>query len=173
MTANGYFNIILKAFESEKFDFANYVKRNLVGFVSDGEPVMSGKHGGLVSYLQKYADNSIYSVHCMAHRLELAIVHSFETVPYFSDFEKVINELFKFYNLNSSKKKAHLKDTAKKLGKKMYALNYIYHIRWISSELQSITNLKKMWHVLVNDLNSISENSNFDKKNHPIGQNIT
>lgn len=45
----------------------------------------------------------------------------------------------------------------------MYALNYIYHIRWISSELKSITNLKKMWAVIVEDLKLISESPKFDK----------
>lgn len=45
----------------------------------------------------------------------------------------------------------------------MYVLNYIYHIRWISSELQSITNLKKMWFVIVKDLQIIAENSRFDR----------
>lgn len=143
VTAKGLYETISIAFNSEKLDFTNYLKRNLIGYVSDGEPVMSGPRGGLLSYFQANTNNFLLAVHCMAHRLELAIEKAFKTIPYFKRFEKFINELFQFYNLNSSKRKAHLRETANKLKKKMYALNYIYHIRWISSELKSISNLKK------------------------------
>lgn len=96
-------------------------------------------------------------------RAHLAIEKAFQTIPYFKSFEKFINDLFQFHNKNSSKKKAHLKETANILKRKMYALNYIYHIRWISSELKSITNLKKMWFILVKDLEIIKESPNFDQ----------
>lgn len=134
----------------------------MVGYASDGEPVMAGQRGGLVSYFQANSDNFIYAIHCMAHRLELAIEKAMQKFPYFADFEKFINKLFQFYNWHNSKRKAHLKETVHKMKAKMYALNYVYHTRWISSELQSITNLKKMWKVLATDLNILSENRNFD-----------
>lgn len=172
VTAKGLYESISKAFESEKVDFRNYVKRNLIGYVSDGEAVMSGHRGGLLSYFQANTDNFVYAVHCMAHRLELAIVKSFKIIPYFARFEKFINDLFQFYNLNSSKRKAHLKETANMMKKKLYALNYIYHVRWISSELQSITNLKKMMPVIVNDLEIVRESPQFDKSTQDLASKL-
>lgn len=80
----------------------------------------------------------------------------------FKDFEKLVNELSKFYNFHTSKRKSHLKETARRMNERMYALNYIYHTRWISSELQSITNFKKMWKVLLIDLESISNDRSFE-----------
>lgn len=172
VTAKGLYESISKAFESENVDFSGYMKRNLVGYVSDGEPVMSGHRGGLLSYFQANTDNFVFAVHCMAHRLELAIEKAFKSIPYFERFEKFINELFQFYNLNSSKRKSHLKETANMMKKKMYALNYIYHIRWISSELKSITNLKKMWAVIVEDLKLISESPKFDKSTQNLAKKL-
>lgn len=172
-TAKGLYEVISEAFKLEKVDFSNYVKRNLIGYVSDGELVMSGHHSGLLSYFQANTDNFIYAVHCisLAHRLELTIEKAPKTVPYFARFEKLINDPFQFYNINSSKK-PHLKETANKMKKKMYGLNYIYHIRWISSGLQSITNLKKMWPVLIKDLEIIRQSSQFDKSTQDLADKL-
>lgn len=133
---------------------------------------MSGHRSGLLSYFQANTHNFVYAVHCMAHRLELAIEKAFKTVSYFARFEKFINDLFQFYNLNSSKRKAHLKETANMMNKKMYALNYIYHVRWISSELQSITNLKKMMPVIVSDLQIIKTSPKFDKSTQDLASKL-
>lgn len=58
----------------------------------------------------------------MTHRLELAIEKAMKKVAYFKDFEELINQLFQFYNLHNSKRKSHLKETANKMKKRMYAL---------------------------------------------------
>lgn len=100
----------------------------------------------------------------MAHRLELAIEKAMKQIPYFKDFEDFINQLFQFYNWHNSKRKSHLKETANNLKHRLFALNYIYRTRWISSELQSITNLKKMWKLLVVDLDLLSVDMGFDQK---------
>lgn len=133
---------------------------------------MSGQKGGLLSYFQTNTDNFLYGIHCMAHRLELAIVKAMKTVNYFENFETFVNNLFQFYNLNNSKRKSHLKETAKLLNKKMHALNYIYHVRWISPELQSSTNLKTMWLVLMKDLQFIEDNLKFDQKTRTLADKL-
>lgn len=55
----------------------------------------------------------------------------------------------------------------------MYALNYIYQTRWISSESQSVTNLKKMWKFLVTDLDLLSVNMGFDEKTRDLARNVS
>lgn len=57
----------------------------------------------------------------------------------------------------------HLKETAEKLNITFYELNYIYRVRWISSEFQAISNFNKMWKLVVIDLIQIRDNRrNFD-----------
>lgn len=168
VTASGLYESISNVFRSEEKDLTTYVKNNLVGYASDGEPVMAGQQGGLVSYFRKNSNKFVYSIHCMAHRLELAIEKAMQKIPYFKKFEEFINQLFQFYNLNNSKRKSHLKETANKMKKRMYALNYIYHTRWISSELQSVTNLKKMWDVIITGLDLISIHMGFDVKTRDL-----
>lgn len=165
VTAKGFFGSIKQALYAEDVDLYGYFKKNLVGYVSDGENVMTGKEGGLISYIRKQTDHPIYAVHCMAHRIHLAIEKSYASIAYFTSFDSFINKLFQFYNWNSSKKKAHLKETALKFNMKFYELNYIYRTRWISSELQSITNLKRVWPLLKKDLYLImNDRQNFDDK---------
>lgn len=158
VTAKGYFESIQKAMYTEDVDFYGYFKKHLVGYVSDGEKVMSGKEGGLISYIRKIAHHPVYAVHCMAHRMHLAVEKAYAQISYFGEFDKLINKLFQFYNWNSSKKKKHLKETAEKHELPFYQLNYIYRTRWISSELQSISSLKKSWLLITKDLHIISNN---------------
>lgn len=161
VTALGIYKSVKDAFQSENVDFLNYFRHNLVGFASDGEPTMSGQYNGLIAHIRNEVHNPIFSIHCMAHRLELMIKHTLTKHEYFERFEKTINDLFKFYNDKALKRKAHLRETASRMKAKMYELNYIYHTRWISSEYQAVQNLKKMWKVLVTDLMQIGTSNEF------------
>lgn len=160
-TAQGYLNTIKTAFESEASDFYSYFKRNLVGYASDGEPVMSGATGGLIALLRKETNHPIIATHCMAHRLELVIKKAFKKIPYFETFDGFVADLYKFYNVKAAKRKAHLKQSSHDFSLKMYALNYIYEERWICSKRQSVRSIIKMWQLLVKDLNLISSDRSF------------
>lgn len=76
-TAAGLFKTLKNAMLTEESDLFSYFKRNLVGYAFDGERVMSGYTGGLISHIRQITDNPIYAVHCMAHRLHLAIQKAF------------------------------------------------------------------------------------------------
>lgn len=171
-TAAGLFKTIKDAMISEENDLFSYFKRNLVGYASDGERVMSGHLGGLISIIRRNTEKPIYAIHCMAHRLHLAIHKAFESNSYFKEFDSFINKLFQFYNWNGSKRKSHLKETADRFKMKAYELNYIYKERWISSELQSVTNLRKMWSLLIKDLELISVDNKFDMNSRSKAKNL-
>lgn len=172
LTAKGLFKSITDAMKSEEVDFYKYFRNNLVGYISDGERVMTGKEGGVISFIRQDVKNPIYAVHCMAHRIHLAIEKAYKTIPYFKSFDKFINKIFQFYNWHANKRKAHLRETAQNCNLKMYELNYIYRTRWISSELQSLTNLKKVWILLTKDLHLISINNQFDKESRDRARNL-
>lgn len=173
VTASGYFNSIINAMKSEERNLYDYFRHNLIGYVSDGEHVMTGVAGGLISYIRKITDNPIFAVHCMAHRLHLAIGNAYSSIPYFSSFDKLVNNLYKFYNFHSSKRRAHLKETSEHLNLPFYDLNYIYRTRWISSEFQAITNFKRVWVLINKDLESIiQDRTNFDIKSRDKALNL-
>lgn len=72
-----------------------------MGYASDGEPVMSGTSGGLISILRKETKHPIFATHCMAHRFELVIEKALKKIAYFEKFEDVVANLFKFYNVKA------------------------------------------------------------------------
>lgn len=80
VTANGFFKTIWDGLKNEERDFFNYFKRNLIGFASDGESVMSGVRGGLISFIRGISKQPIYAIHCMAHRIHLAIKKAYKTI---------------------------------------------------------------------------------------------
>ena len=52
-----------------------FFQSNLIGFCSDGASSTTGRHSGAAVCLQEILGVQLVSIHCMAHRLELA-VHS-------------------------------------------------------------------------------------------------
>lgn len=171
-TSLGLFNLIKNAWESESGNFLNYMKRNLVGFASDGASVNVGRSGGLVQHMKNFATNPIASVHCMAHRLELAIQHSFEindeTMTNIGlKLDNLINSIYSFYNDRTHKRKTHLKNTADRIyknrAKKFYELVYIFQVRWISTNYRAMSNIHNMLDALAIDLNEISTDTSFSQ----------
>ena len=80
-----------------------------VGFGSDGASNMVGKKSGLVTLLKKDFP-AILGVHCLAHRLELALR---DTVSKNDNYQKLITLLLGLYYhyKNSAKQRKALKDT--------------------------------------------------------------
>ena len=91
----------------------------------------------------------------MAHRLQLAAGHAFESLPIFIKFEEMISGLYNFYNNKGHRRKGHLKETAAALEATYYELTALFKIRWISSEFAAVHKIYKSYGILVNDLNSI------------------
>lgn len=159
-TSEGLFNALTDAWKKESKDLYAYMKSNLIGFASDGAAVNVGKKGGLALHLKNFARNPIFAVHCMAHRLELAIQHSFEVEGAISNMGKnidtLINSIYSFYNDKSHKRKTHLKTTAERLKVKFIELIYIFDVRWIASNYRAMKKINDMWKALTTDLNEIS-----------------
>lgn len=87
--------------------------QQFVGFCSDGASCMIGQHKGVATLLkQRYP--LLESFHCMAHRLELAVKNSVETVNVVSHFKTFVEELHKVYSM-SPKNQRQLNDEAESL----------------------------------------------------------
>ena len=80
----------------------------LVGFGSDGAAVMTGRLSGVATRLKR-RQPILTSIHCVAHRLALAVGQAGEKVPFLSNtFKPTLRQLFNFYE-NSSVRMSGLK----------------------------------------------------------------
>ena len=71
--------------------------KKLAGVGTDGAPVMLGKKGGLVALL-KQQQPCLVGIHCMAHRLELALKKTVNSFPMFAAIEQLMLDLYMFYH---------------------------------------------------------------------------
>lgn len=124
---------------------------------------MAGSQNGLIVHFRRIVKpRNIIGIHCMAHRLQLAVSHSMDDFHQLRNFEKFINSIHNFYVSHGHKRLHSLKNTIDELNEDFYNLNYIYKVRWIASELNAIIKIKNMWYALVIDLDSISRSNEFD-----------
>lgn len=139
-------------------------KKRLRGYASDGAAVMRSEGGGLAGLVQAQTQQNVYVIHCMAHRLQLAIGHAMENTFLETEFEKTINAIYSFYNNKATKRKATLRNTAEALDNTFYELNYIFEVRWVASEHKALDRLMKNYEVILENLAHIeaSPTSEFD-----------
>ena len=72
------------------------LKRQMIGFCSDGASNMTGKHKGLATALRLKIGDHLQVFHCMAHRLELAVHNTVETLNRVSHFKIFLDSLYAF-----------------------------------------------------------------------------
>ena len=66
-------NVASKIVESLQPVGEERLKKNMIGFGSDGASVMRGQHGGAAVKLQSQMNTEFKSFHCMVHKMELAV----------------------------------------------------------------------------------------------------
>ena len=67
----------------------------VMGFGSDGASVMVGRRAG-VSTLLKQSNPEMTAIHCVAHRLALAVAQAGDAVPYVKAFKTLLHNLYTF-----------------------------------------------------------------------------
>lgn len=168
--ADAYMSYLKKSFVEDKLktkiNMENIVKNRLTAFGSDGASVMAGKKGGLLAKLRDYTGKSkLLFMHCLAHRLQLAIGKAWKKYEHFSSLEDIVNDVYNFYNNRGHKRKAHLKKTIASMEMKSYVLKKIFKIRWVASEKSAILNLIKSYKGVLEDLLLIERSdSDFSRK---------
>lgn len=166
-TGEANFECVKSAWENEGQDFYDYMQKNLIGFASDGASNNVGPDNGMIAYLRRWASKPLFAVHCMAHRLELVLLHAFNVnantklITHFID--STLNEIYSFYS-HSHKRKTHLKQTTDSVKHKFYELKKIIKVRWVASDYSSMKALKSMWNVIAEDLRLIERDNNFQQK---------
>jgi len=136
-------------------------KEKLIGCNFDGASIMMGSKSG-VSTLLKQRIPHIISIHCVAHRLELAVLDAVKTVPYLKVFDDTVKSIFKFY-FYSPKKRRELKHISSILEEDSAYYSGLQQIRWLASRHRSLKALEKHLAVTVFHLeNTGSASTNQD-----------
>jgi hypothetical protein len=114
-----------------------YLQSNLIGFCSDGASSMIGRHSGAAVCLQEILGVQLVSIHCMAHRLELAahsVVKSINSVSHF----KILCEEFHNVYAQSTKRLLELEVAARDLSQEILKIGKVFDVRWLMSSYSAV-----------------------------------
>ncbi|XP_077862484.1 zinc finger protein 862-like, partial [Saccoglossus kowalevskii] len=98
-----------------------------------------GKKTGVVTKIKDVVPSSI-SIHCVAHKLELAILDACKTVKQISDFEATLKGIFHFYHY-SPKRRRELKEIANIFETDLAHFSSVKQVRWLASKERAVKSL--------------------------------
>ena len=104
----------------------------VMGFGSDGASVMVGRRAGVATLL-KEKNPQVVDIHCVAHRLALAVAQAGDVVPYVKKFKNLLHNLFSFY-VNNPVCTAGLRAIQDILNNPSLKLKQAKDHRWLSHE---------------------------------------
>lgn len=102
---------------------------------------MIGCYNG-VSTLLKEQFPRLQTIHCMAHRLELAVKNAADTVNAVGHFKIFVDSLYKFYSM-SPKNQRDLREIAANMDVVLLKIGKIFEVRWAFSSFLSLKALLK------------------------------
>ncbi len=161
-TSEYLFNKLVAAFDEDKL--LQTFKDHLYGFASDGAPVMLGTTGGLAKRIHDITRINFYTIHCLAHKLQLAIGHALQSVDnnLKQKLENLVNGIYSFYYDKSFKRKQSLVETAEAFGQTFSELHYVHPIRWISSEFIAFESMYKLYPIIIQNMQLIMDSNEFN-----------
>lgn len=169
-SSEAMFNALIecvKADTTETIDFFGFFKRRLIALISDGASNMVSPGVSLYARLKSFANEKLISIHCMAHRLDLAVqwaVEKDKSFSYFNKFNSILNSLYTFYQSRGSKRFQHLSETASDLGIELKRLKYWFNVRWSASHYAAVRSVEDDYVALYKDLEAISVDRSFTIK---------
>ena len=135
---------------------------NMTSFASDGPSVMVGKKNGVVALLKKDHPN-IIDVHCMNHRLQLAVSKAFHRTKETDKIDELLNGVFKYYHYSTVKSgsldaiQTVLKDMGQLEKGNNLTVKKAVHTRWLSHE-KALQTVRQLYIPICRDLeNAVAE----------------
>lgn len=133
--ADGLVQTILATLE--KYGFSeDWLAINFIGFISDGANVLLGKHNGVAVQLQRKFP-SIFILHCMSHRLELAVSDCAKSVKGIQQFIKFVGCIYTFYSMSPKNVRA-LSEICSELDIIMLKVGKVFDVRWVASSFKTV-----------------------------------
>uniref|UniRef100_A0A5F8G2L7 Zinc finger protein 862 n=1 Tax=Monodelphis domestica TaxID=13616 RepID=A0A5F8G2L7_MONDO len=151
-TVDGYFETIISALDELDIPFRK--PGWVVGLGTDGSAMLSCK-GGLVEKFQEIIP-PLLPVHCVAHRLHLAVVDACGNIDLVKKCDRHIRTVFKFYQ-SSNKRLNELQVGAAALEQEIVRLKDLNAIRWVASKRRTLNALIVSWPALASHLQSVAE----------------
>ncbi|XP_062376891.1 E3 SUMO-protein ligase KIAA1586-like [Sardina pilchardus] len=137
--AESIYNSLRETLRGASFD-DEFLINNLISIATDGASVLTGKRSGVITRL-KQDFPKIQSIHCLCHRLELAVHDSLKLVAGCNHFEIFVSKLYTLYN-QSAKNVRLLEEAAEELNVQLLKIGQIFTIRWVSSSFRTV---KAVW----------------------------
>ncbi|XP_065665100.1 zinc finger protein 862-like [Hydra vulgaris] len=126
---------------------ASAYKYKLVSATADGACVNFGIYNGVLTQLKK--DRMwLIKIHCVNHRLELAIKDAVKDISQYKECERFYISIFNLFR-NSGKLKCAVKKAAEALNITFYTLPKIFGTRFISHRRRGFTKLLHNWPSLI------------------------
>ncbi|ELK35181.1 Zinc finger protein 862 [Myotis davidii] len=151
-TVDGCFESIVSALDELDVPFRK--PGWVVGLGTDGS-AMLGHSGGLVGKFQEIIP-PLLPVHCVAHRLPLAVVDACAGIDLVKKCDRHIRTVFKFYQ-SSNKRLAELQQGATALQQEITRLKDLNAVKWVASRRRTLTVLISSWPALARHLQSVAE----------------
>ncbi|XP_008064175.2 zinc finger protein 862 [Carlito syrichta] len=151
-TVDGYFETIVSALDELDIPFRK--PGWVVGLGTDGSAMLSCR-GGLVEKFQEVLPQ-LLPVHCVAHRLHLAVVDACGNIDLMKKCDRHIRTVFKFYQ-SSNKRLSELQEGAAPLEQEIIRLKDLNAVRWVASERRTLNALLVSWPALAKHLQSVAE----------------
>ena len=118
---------------------------------------MLGAINGVSTRLAREA-NHIVTIHCCAHRLELAIKDLWKSLPYINDMDQVIQEAYNFYKISRTNWTG-LQETAAALGMEVKRPVRLHGTRWVAHHHAALSAVYNNWPAMIVHLEDVHSNN--------------
>lgn len=159
-TANYMKEKLIESFRKDNIE--DLLHNSLVGTGTDGASAMMGREGGLVTLLKNHFEKgeSFYAIHCLAHKLNLSVVHGLRANIQL--LEEKITDCMTF--VRYAKRKGAFKRMAELNNEKFIELKQIFEVRWSAAELETFKSFLRNYMSLFDVFLHISSDTvNFDQ----------
>ena len=125
----------------------NDYNKKLVSATADGANVNMGIYNGALTMMT--ADRPwLVVIHCVNHRLELALKDAVKGIPPFQECDRFYNNIFYLFK-NSGKLKTETKKACEALDITHYPLPKIHGLRFVSHRRRGFTKLLRVWPAVI------------------------
>ena len=141
-TADHIYNAVVQALENNLQMTKETIFTKLVGFGSDGASVMTGCKSGVSTRLKR-EQLPLFTMHCMAHRLELGFKAIVGENSFMTTFSELLFSIYNFYR-SSALNRENLKSSCATAGMKFLAPSRVGGTRQLPHTMLA---LKKLWNM--------------------------
>ena len=139
-TTTALYTTLMTTLHSHHLD-EEYLKDHLIGITTDGASVMTGVNNGVVTQLKRDYPR-VKAIHCVAHKLDLAVKDALKAVTSTNHFEIFITKVYTLYH-RSYKNQRELEIAAASVQETLRKITPIFTIRWVASSFRAV---KAVWH---------------------------